>query len=371
MQENIESCIIPLMINSLTLTNFRNHHMGRILTGGQKNIIITGPNGAGKTAILEAVSMLSGDRGMRGATMVDIARFDGDGGFSIFAELDNDSNISVQYNNGDSNRRAKIDGDNATLAELSNMLRIVWLTPREDRLFVDAASERRGFFDRLITAFDASHSGRMARLSKLLSERTYALKNGADKNWLDALDSQIAGIAVAIAVARIEYAGNINYFLNNCAVSVSGLLEKMLIDGASAGDTERKYIDYLKNNRVLVGDKMVVDGVHKSDFGVYNNALKLPAYLTSTGQQKTVLIEMILAHAKLIHTKTNHRPLILLDEAAAHLDANARKKLFQELGNADAQVWATGLDPNIFEEVPDATFVTCKDGEINNIVSRG
>ena len=99
--------------------------------------------------------------------------------------------------------------------------------------------------------------------------------------------------------------------------------------------------------------------------------LKLPAYLTSTGQQKTVLIEMILAHAKLIHTKTNHRPLILLDEAAAHLDANARKKLFQELGNADAQVWATGLDPNIFEEVPDATFVTCKDGEINNIVSRG
>jgi len=356
------------MIESLSLTDFRNHKMCRITTGGKRNIIITGPNGAGKTAILEAVSILSGERGLRGAQMADIARFDGNGGFSVFASLSDDTELSVCFASGDTNRRAKIDGDNAPLSELSRHLRMIWLTPREDRLFVDSASERRAFFDRLATSFDASHAGRTAKLAKLMSERAYALKSGADKHWLDAIDTQIAGTAVAVAVARVQYAGELNYFLGRCAVSVSGQLEQMLIDGASAGDIERTYLEYLKNNRELIGDKMVIDGPHKSDFGVFNQELNLPAHLTSTGQQKTVLIDLILAHAKLVHTKTGKRPLILLDEAAAHLDENARENMFRELGAADAQVWATGLDINIFKNVPDAVFVTCQNGEINNIV---
>lgn len=356
------------MIESISLTDFRNHTMCRITTHNRRNVIITGPNGAGKTAILEAISMLSGERGMRGAQMSDIARFDGAGGFYIFANLIDETEIAVQFVGGDANRRAKIDGENAPLSELSKHLRMVWLTPREDRLFVDSASERRAFFDRLATSFDPTHSGRVARLGKLISERAYALKSGADSHWLNALDTQIAGIAIAIAVARIQYAGELNYFLKRCAVSVSGMIEKMLIDGTSAGDAERAYIEYLKDNRTLVGDKMVIDGPHKSDFGVFNQELKLPAHLTSTGQQKTILIELILAHAKLIHTKTGKQPLILLDEAAAHLDANARKNLFQELGNADAQVWATGLEPDVFKDVPNAVFVACQNGEINNIV---
>ncbi len=356
------------MINSLSLTDFRNHVMCRITTGGQRNVIIIGPNGAGKTAILEAVSMLGGERGMRGAAMVDVARFDGNGGFSVFAELDNETQIGVNFVGGDANRRAKVDGENATLTDLAKHLRIVWISPKEDRLFVDSASDRRAFFDRLAASFDASHAGRVARLGKLFSERAYALKNGADSHWLDALDNQIAGVAVAVAVARIQYAGEINFFLERCAVSVSGMIEKMLIDGTSVADAEKNYLDYLKNNRVLVGDKMVLDGPHKSDFGVFNNTLGLPAHLTSTGQQKTVLIDLILAHAKLVHTKTGKRPLILLDEAAAHLDKNARQKMFEELGAADAQVWATGLDIEIFKDIPNAVFVTCQNGEISNIV---
>ena len=114
---------------------------------------------------------------------------------------------------------------------------------------------------------------------------------------------------------------------------------------------------------------MPLNGAHKSDFGVFNTELQLPANLTSTGQQKTALLNIILAHAKLIHTKTGARPLILLDEAAAHLDAVARANLFAELGRADAQVWATGLDANVFCDVPDAAFVACADGEINNILA--
>ena len=361
-------CMITTMIKSISLTDFRNHIACRINTSGRHNIIITGPNGAGKTAILEAISILSGDRGMRGASMTDIARFDGNGGFSIFATTNCDTDLSVYFNQNDSNRRAKIDGENSALSELAQHLSAVWITPKEDRLFVESASDRRAFFDRLTTSFDAFHAGRTAKLSKLLSERAYALKTGADAHWLDALDTQIAGTAVAVSVARIQYAGELNYFLKKCAISVSGLLEQMLIDGMSAGDTERKYMEYLRENRCLVGDKMVLDGPHKSDFGVFNKELNLPAHLTSTGQQKTVLMDLILAHAKLVHTKTGKQILILLDEAAAHLDETAREKLFNELKDTNAQVWATGLDAEIFKNVPDAVFVTCHNGQINNIV---
>lgn len=359
------------MIETITLTDFRNHTASRIQTHGRHNIIITGPNGAGKTAILEAVSILSGDRGMRGAAMPDMARFGGSGGFSVFAVLNDDTEISVSFTHADTNRRARIDGDAATLSDLSARLRMVWVTPREDRLFIDAAAERRAFFDRLAAGFDALHTGRTARFSKLMSERAFALKNGRDVRWLDALDAQIAGVAVSIADARIRYAGQLNYFLQNCAVTVSGIIEKMLIDGLTAATAEREYLNYLHGARELVGDKMVVDGPHKSDFGVFNKKLNLPAELTSTGQQKMTLLDLILAHAKLIHEKTHNRPIILLDEAAAHLDADARARLFGDLAASDAQVWATGLDANVFADVSDAVFVTCMDGEINNILLPG
>ena len=357
-----------IMIETLVLTDFRNHTMCRIKTHGRRNVIITGPNGAGKTAILEALSILSGDRGMRGAPINDIARFDGNGGFSVFATLSDDTTISVSFNVGDTNRHAQIDGDSATLVEIGEQLPMVWITPREDRLFVDSASDRRAFFDRLVASFDSTHIGRVARFSKLLSERAIALKSGQDARWVDALDDQIAATATAIADARVKYAGELNYFLENCAVSVSGMLEQMLIDGRTAGDAERAYREYLGQTREIIGDKMIVDGVHKSDFGVFNKKLNLPAHLTSTGQQKTALMELILAHAKLLHERTKKRPFILLDEAAAHLDSDARAQLFFELGKTDAQVWATGLDMDIFHDVPDAVFVSCKDGEISNIL---
>lgn len=355
------------MIEQITLTDFRNHIMCRIDAQGHKNIIITGPNGAGKTAILEAVSMLSGDRGMRGAAMGDIARFDGNGGFSVFASLNDETDVSIYFNQGDTNRHAKIDGTNANLADLAGKLRMVWLTPREDRIFVEGPSERRAFFDRLAASFDSAHSGRIARLNKLLSERAFALKNGADAHWLDALDEQIAGTSVAIAASRIQYAGEINYFLTNAAVSVTGMVENDIL-ASNAANAERKYMEYLKSNRTLVYDKMVLDGVNKSDFGVFNQELRLPVNLTSTGQQKKILINLILAHAKLVYTKTGKKPIILLDEAAAHLDNDARQRLFYELGDAQAQVWATGLEPETFRNVPDAVFVACLDGKINNIL---
>ncbi|MBD5391385.1 DNA replication and repair protein RecF [bacterium] len=354
------------MINRLSLTDFRNHALSRIDVSGARNVIITGPNGAGKTAVLEALSILSGDRGMRGAPVSDMARFGAGHGFAVHAELGNDTDIAVQWSPDDANRRAYVDGDTARLTDLAARVSMVWISPREDRIFVDSASERRAFFDRLAAAFDGRHAGRVARFSKLMTQRAGALKNGGDTYWLDALDTQIAAAAVAIAAARIQYAGEINYFLDGAAVSVAGIVENMILsDGPGA---ENAYLQYLRENRTLVGDKMVLDGPHKSDFGVFNQVLQLPAHLTSTGQQKSTLIELILAHAKCLSAKTSREPIILLDEAAAHLDAAARARMFSSLGAAHAQVWATGLDADVFRDVPGAIFVTCNNGEISNIL---
>ena len=355
------------MIKQITLTNFRNHTCSRIKIDGVHNIIITGLNGAGKTAILEAISLLSGERGLRGVDIQMLPRFDGNGCFSVFATTEDESDICVFLNNGDSNRHAKIDNENVALSELAKKLRIVWLTPKEDRIFVDTASDRRTFFDHLVASFEPSHIGRTSRLNKLLSERGAAIKNNADKNWLDAIDKQIAATSVSVAAGRIRYAGELNYFFENGAVSVDGLVERLLFENNDA-IAESKYFEYLQNNRELTGDKMVIDGVHKSDFGVFNKKLNLPAAITSTGQQKSILIDLILAHAKLIHIKTGQKPLILLDEAVAHLDDNARTKLFKDLNESDAQVFATGIDANAFKNIPNALFVTCNNGKISNIV---
>ena len=355
------------MINQIILTNFRNHTCSKIKVDNVKNIIITGLNGAGKTAIIEAISLLSGERGLRGVDMQNLARFNGDGRFSVFATLNDDSNVCVYMNDTDTNRHAKIDNKNVPLNELGKKIRIVWLTPHEDRIFTDSASERRVFFDRLIASFEPAHTGRISRINKLLSERAGIIKRGGDTKWLDSIDEQIAATSVSIAAGRIRYAAEINYFFENGAVSVSGTLETSLLKN-TATETEKQYFEYLQNNRDLIGDKMVIDGVHKSDFGVFNKILKLPAHITSTGQQKSILIDLILAHAKLIHVKTGEQPLILLDEAAAHLDESARIRLFTELNKSNAQVWATGLDINVFKNIPNAVFVTCQNGAISNIV---
>ena len=190
------------MIRQITLTDFRNHTCSRIKIDGAKNSVITGLNGAGKTAVLEAVSLLSGERGLRGVDIQTMARFNGNGGFSVFATTDDESDICVFLNSGETNRHAKIDNENVALSDLAKKLRIVWLTPKEDRIFVESSADRRAFFDHLVANFEPSHIGRISRLNKLMSERGGAIKNGGDKNWIDAIDKQIAATSVSIAAAR-------------------------------------------------------------------------------------------------------------------------------------------------------------------------
>ena len=369
------------MIQTLTISNFRNHVASRVHTGGAKTIIITGPNGSGKTSILEAISTLSAGSGLRSAKMDEIltlpaaSRHPSAGGelppsgFGVVAQLQNETQLSVSWNAGETHRRARADGDNIPLSSLSEHLRMIWITPREDRIFMDDKSDRRQFFDRLVSAFDPKHSGRTARLSKLLSERAHILKSrcsASESGWLCAIEKQIAEVAVAVAAARVKYVGEINFFLSDAGykTSIKGRLEQAFSTGKFASEIEHEYIKYLSNERPLVHDKMTIDGAHKSDFYMHNESLNMDVSMTSTGQQKSALITLVVAHAKLIAARTGAVPLILLDEAAAHLDLDARKNLFDALSETGAQVWATGIDASLFDGIDGAKFIACENGTI-------
>ncbi|MDR1026837.1 MAG: AAA family ATPase [Rickettsiales bacterium] len=348
------------MITRLTLTNFRNHKSFRI-DGAERIVALAGPNGAGKTNILEALSLLGGGTGMRGDQAEDIANFETADDWAVAAEISDGPDagcgaaVSVFWE-GRTRRRAKINGEARPLSALAELLGVVWLTPAEDLLFVGSAANRRAFFDNLAAGFDPAHLGRTARLSKLLSERSYALKNGGaagpDENWLDRIDDALVSTAAAVADGRVRFAAELNHFYEAGRVGISGLLETKIINGEKAGDFELFYRNYLAENRLLVGDKMSVDGPHRSDFSVHNNALNLDAGRTSSGQMKLLLNKLVIAFAKLMAARRPDRALlILLDEADSHLDADARSELFSALSGAAAQVWLTGTNAAAFSEI--------------------
>ncbi|MDR2770270.1 MAG: AAA family ATPase [Rickettsiales bacterium] len=337
------------MITRLTLTNFRNHQTFRIDAAG--SVALVGKNGTGKTNILEAISLLGGGIGLRHAASCDIARFGADG-YAIAATLASGDEISVFWDLGAAHRRAKINGKAAPLSDLAKIIGVAWLTPFEDLLFAGPAAARRGFFDNLAGSAP-SHAGRVARLAKLLSERAFALKNGHDEHWLDAIENNIVSVSVAIADARVRYAAELNHFLDG-EIGLLGLLEQKIIAGQKAADIENTYRDYLRENRLLLGDKQVIDGAHKTDFIAWNAELGLAADKTSSGQQKLMLNRIVIASAKLARAKNPDRPaVILLDEADSHLDAAARNHLFVELAGAEAQVWMSGTDAHALN-MPDA-----------------
>lgn len=353
------------MLSILTLTNFRNHTCSRINSGACKNIIITGPNGSGKTAILEAVSMISGNGGLRGATMPELSKINGDGGFSVHATLDNETSLSISYIDGDSGRKLRIDGDSAPLSAAQQSIRMIWLTPKEDRLFAESASDRRAFLDRLASGFDPVHSGRVARMAKLLSERAFAIKSNADDNWLKVIEKQLSEISASVAAARVAYAAQLNHFLEsetNAHIVLSGWFESKLANGQNCIDIEKEYLDYLESNRQFISEKMIIDGAHKSDFSMFRDDLNMNADMLSAGQQKKLLMLMIIANAKLLNARINTPVLILLDEAVSHLDEISRTDLFNRLDSTPAQVWITGADLDVFKNIKNALFVSCTNG---------
>ena len=355
-------------IQRLTLTHFRNYRAAAMTTTSDL-VVLVGPNGAGKTNCLEAISFLSPGRGLRRATLGDAANHHGDGSWAISAEVEGalglatlGTGIDAPGADAATSRRCRIDREPVTsAAAFGDHLRMVWLTPAMDGLFTGAASERRRFLDRLVLAIDSDHSGRVSALDRSLRSRNRLLEErNPDSHWLDAIERETAELAIAVAAMRAQTVTRLAAALDargaasafpSAAIALDGWIENALaLDPATA--VEDRYRQMLRDNRARdAAAGRTLDGPHLTDLQVIYAPKSMPAKDASTGEQKALLIGLVLAHAGLVAEMTGITPLLLLDEVVAHLDPGRRTALFNELAQLGAQVWMTGADPAAFADI--------------------
>ena len=354
-------------ITRLTLTDFRSH-AGVTLVAGPGAVVITGDNGAGKTNILDAISLLGPGRGLRGAPLSDAARSDGSGGWSVAATLATTGG-DVEIGTGTSaaapeRRMVRVNGAAATAATLGDWLALVWLTPAMDRIFSDTPAARRRFLDRLVLALHPGHGREVLRYDAAMRARTRLLggETPADPHWLAALETAMAAHGEAMAAARRE---TVAALVLAVAAAPDGPFARPLL--ALAGGTAGDLAARLAANRAAdaaAGRALI--GPHRADLAV-GHAGKGDAARGSTGEQKALLIAIILAHATLVAARMGRPPLLLLDEVAAHLDAARRSALFERRAATGSQVWMTGTDAGLFAGVgASATRVNISDGNVNS-----
>ena len=384
----------------LTLTDFRNYPFLRI-EAPLKPVIVTGENGAGKTNILEAISFLTPGRGLRGARLADIKRITpalvtseyqpmeiANTSWAVSAtvqqgedeiDIGTAAEKSVRESGDDDvksfeRRIVKINNQKvSSQAELGAYFSAVWLTPQMDRLFRGGSQPRRSFLDRLVYAFDLEHAKRTASFEHLYREWYQLLKSGRhDNTWLSSLEEQMAGLGVAIAAARREQIAKLNSFIEhepddifpNVSMELDGKVEKML-DKMPAVEVEDAYMQMLKSQRKNVLYNDTVDGVNRTDFKVYYKKKRMPAELCSTGEQKSLLISIILAQSKCQTLHQGFAPVLLLDEVAAHLDDVKREALLEKLRELQVQAWITSTDPELFSSLNgEALFLNVKNNQV-------
>ena len=358
-------------IRRLTLSNFRSYHAAQIRLDRAGPVVLTGANGAGKTNLIEAISLLAPGRGLRRATMEEFAFSEGDGAWAISAEIEGMLGLAtlgtgIDPPGGEEStpvRKCRIDRESVGSATaFADHLRVVWLTPAMDPLFNGPASERRRFLDRLVLAVDAQHSSRVAALERSLRSRNRLLEDSpGDSHWLDAIEHETAEVAVAVAAGRAETAKRLSAALEasrdtarefpQAQITLQGWMEQLLPDH-SAVEIEDRYRALLKDNRARdAAAGRTLDGPHLSDLVVSHASKNIPAADASTGEQKALLIRLVLAHAGLIKQMTGFAPLLLLDEVVAHLDPSRRASLYDALSQLGAQVWMTGADPAAFGDI--------------------
>jgi DNA replication and repair protein RecF len=353
-------------VTRLTLTDFRNYREAR-LTVSTASVVLTGPNGAGKTNLLEAVSFLAPGRGLRRARLAEIDYRPGagdagsTGGWAVAAVVatrQGSLRIGTGHDATARERRVvRIDGElvrgQATLGE---RLSVLWLTPHMDRMFVEGPGGRRHFLDRLVLCLDPAHGSRVAAYEQALRERSRLLRDGPrDPSWLMALEELMAEQGVAVAAGRREAVQRLD---RACAEAegpfprarlvLVGTVENWL-ETMPALAAEAQFAAALATNRqndAQTGGSLL--GPHRSDLQVSLAEKGIAAELASTGEQKALLISILLAHARLQRAVRGEPPLLLLDEIAAHLDASRRAALFNALLQLDSQAWLTGTDETLF-----------------------
>ena len=357
-------------LRRLTLTNFRSYHAAQIEVGGGP-IVLIGPNGAGKTNLIEAISWLAPGRGLRRATLDEVAFSEGDGSWAVSVEVEGALGLASLGTGIDppgaetapATRRCRIDREPVVSATaFADHLRVIWLTPAMDALFNGPASERRRFLDRLVLAVDAEHASRVAALERSLRSRNRLLEEPRpDPQWLDAIEHETAELAVAVAALRVETVGRLQAALAArrdpaslfpaAAIALDGWMER-LIPQHPAVEVEDRYRALLRDNRPRdAAAGRTLEGPHLTDLAVIHLAKGMPAADASTGEQKALLIGLVLAHAGLLAEMAGFAPVLLLDEVVAHLDPARRAALYAELEKLGAQVWITGADPAAFAEI--------------------
>jgi len=363
-----------MSVRRLTLNNFRNYHAASLETGA-KTIVLVGPNGAGKTNLIEAISFFAPGRGLRRANLDEVAFSEGDGSWAAAAEIEGalglatlGTGIERPLEDGATVlRKCRIDREPVgSAAAFADHLRVVWLVPAMDTLFVGAPSERRRFLDRLALAVDAEHGSRVNALERSLRSRNRLLEEARpDTHWLDAVEHETAELAVAVAGQRVETVRRLDGVLASrrasafppAEIALDGWMEK-LIPEHPAIEIEERYRAVLRDNRARdAAAGRTSDGPHLTDLKVTYAHKGIAAADASTGEQKALLIGLVLAHGRLIAEMTGFAPILLLDEIVAHLDPARRAALHVELAQLGGQVWMTGADPALFAEVENAAMI--------------
>jgi DNA replication and repair protein RecF len=357
-----------IRIRRLALSNFRSYRAA-CLEVEASLVVLTGENGAGKTNLIEAISLLAPGRGLRRAAFDEVAFMEGDGSWAVSAEIEGMLGLATlgtgidppAADDATRSRQCRIDREPVgSAAAFADHLRVVWLTPAMDQLFAGPGSERRRFLDRLALAVDAEHSGRVAALERALRSRNRLLEDPrSDPHWLDAIEHETAELAVAVAAARAETVHRLQGALArrkddafpSAQIALDGWMERLLPEHPAA-EIEERYRGILSGNRPRdAAAGRTLDGPHLTDLAVVYPPKGIPAADASTGEQKALLIGLILAHAALVAEMTGFAPVLLLDEVIAHLDPGRRAALYDALAALGAQVWMTGADPAAFDDV--------------------
>jgi DNA replication and repair protein RecF len=353
----------------LTLTNFRSYRAAS-LSVDRDLVVLAGPNGAGKTNLLEAISFLAPGRGLRRATLEEAAFSEGDGSWAVAAEIEGalglatlGTGIVLPAEDFTPARQYRVDREPVTsAAAFADHLRVVWLTPAMDGLFAGPASERRRFLDRLVLAVDATHSSRVNALERSLRSRNRLLEEPSpDPHWLDAVEHETAEIAVAVAAARAETMRRLAAALAAdrdaaspfpwAGIALDGVLENA-VGSSPASELEDRYRAALREARARdAAAGRTLEGPHLTDLLVTHGPKGIAAGEASTGEQKALLVGLVLAHAGLVAAMTGITPILLLDEIAAHLDPARRGALYERLAGMGAQVWMSGADPAVFDSL--------------------
>lgn len=346
-----------LAVNELKVSHFRSHKLVRLKLDGRP-VAIYGPNGAGKTNLLEAISLLSPGRGLRRATLEEMARNVDGLGWKISATLQSlhQTHEIETWAEPNTPRQTRIDGKSAAQVALGRIGRVLWLVPSMDRLWLEGADGRRRFLDRMALSFEPGHADAVLTYEKAMRERNRLLKDQiTDPSWYSALERQMAASGAlilqnrALALSRVATAQ-----VEASTAFPTAELTLLGPDGADFPTSETELLDAFSDGRTRdMAAVRTLTGPHRADLGAIYSAKGVPARQCSTGEQKALLISLILANARALADDFGAPPILLLDEIAAHLDSNRRAALYDEICALGAQAFLTGTGAELFSELGD------------------